>query len=91
MTESFAEMFEESLAHTEMKPGAIVMGTVVDVRNDGVVVNAGLKSEAVSRAPYSREKGLSVFSSSAPILFPRHISTRLAAHPPLPDDAADFR
>jgi len=47
MTESFAEMFEESLAHTEMKPGAIVMGTVVDVRNDGVVVNAGLKSEAV--------------------------------------------
>ena len=47
MTESFAEMFEESLAHTEMKPGSIVMGTVVDVRNDGVVVNAGLKSEAV--------------------------------------------
>ena len=47
MTESFAEMFEESLAHTEMKPGSIVMGTVVEVRNDGVVVNAGLKSEAV--------------------------------------------
>jgi len=47
MTESFAEMFEESLAHTEIKPGSIVMGTVVDVRNDGVVVNAGLKSEAV--------------------------------------------
>jgi len=38
---------EESLAHTQMKPGSIVMGIVVDVRNDGVVVNAGLKSEAV--------------------------------------------
>ena len=47
MTESFADMLEESLAKTQMKPGSIVTGTVVDVRNDGVVVNARLKSEAV--------------------------------------------
>jgi len=47
MSESFAELFEQSLAHTEMKPGAILNGTVIDIRNDVVVVNAGLKSEGV--------------------------------------------
>ncbi|MDX1572263.1 MAG: 30S ribosomal protein S1 [Xanthomonadales bacterium] len=47
MTESFAELFENSLAYSNMKPGAIVMGTVVDIRDDSVVVNAGLKSEGV--------------------------------------------
>ena len=47
MSESFAEMLEESLAHTQMRPGSIVAGTIVEVRSDGVVVSAGLKSEAV--------------------------------------------
>ena len=47
MSESFAELFEQSLAYSNLKPGAIVMGTVVEVRNDAVVVNAGLKSEGV--------------------------------------------
>jgi small subunit ribosomal protein S1 len=47
MSESFAELFEESLAKTKMKPGSILMGTVVDINNDYVVVNAGLKSEGV--------------------------------------------
>ncbi len=47
MTESFAELFEQSLAQTDMRPGAIVTGKVVDIRGDHVVVNAGLKSEAV--------------------------------------------
>ena len=47
MTESFAELFEQSQANlAKLKPGAIVVGTVVDVRNDVVVINAGLKSEA---------------------------------------------
>ncbi len=45
MSESFAELFEESLAKSEMRPGSIVSGTVVDIGNDVVVVNAGLKSE----------------------------------------------
>jgi small subunit ribosomal protein S1 len=31
----------------KLKPGAIVKGTVVDVRNDVVVINAGLKSEGI--------------------------------------------
>lgn len=47
MSENFAELFEESLAKTQMRPGAIVMGTVLDVGQDVVVVNAGLKSEGV--------------------------------------------
>jgi len=47
-TESFAELFEASQADlAKLKPGAIVKGTVVDIRNDVVVINAGLKSEGV--------------------------------------------
>ncbi len=47
-TESFAELFEQSQAHlAKLKPGAIVTGTVVDVRSDVVVINAGLKSEGI--------------------------------------------
>jgi len=47
MTESFAELFEESLANTDMRPGAIVTARVVAIDNEDVTVNAGLKSEAV--------------------------------------------
>ncbi|MDX2503488.1 MAG: 30S ribosomal protein S1 [Gammaproteobacteria bacterium] len=47
MSESFAELFEESLKKTEMKPGSLVTGVVVSIDNDFVVVNAGLKSEGV--------------------------------------------
>jgi small subunit ribosomal protein S1 len=47
MTESFADLFEESLHKTEMKPGAIIMATVEAINPDTVIVNAGLKSEAI--------------------------------------------
>lgn len=47
MSESFAELFEESLVGTEMRPGSILSGTVVDIGMDVVLVNAGLKSEGV--------------------------------------------
>lgn len=47
MTESFAELFEQSLVDKQMQPGAIVQGTVVEIRADTVVVNAGLKSEGL--------------------------------------------
>ena len=47
MTESFAQLFEESLASQRIKPGAILMGRIVDIGPDVVLVNAGLKSEAV--------------------------------------------
>jgi small subunit ribosomal protein S1 len=47
MTESFAELFEQSLNTTQLQTGAIVTGTVVEITNDSVIVNAGLKSEGV--------------------------------------------
>lgn len=47
MSESFAELFEQSLAKTEMKSGSLIEGTVVEIRNDMVIVAAGLKSEGV--------------------------------------------
>jgi small subunit ribosomal protein S1 len=47
MSESFAELFEESLSHIQMRPGTIINGTVVEVRNDAVIVHAGLKSEGM--------------------------------------------
>jgi len=47
MSESFAELFEESLNNTNLQPGTIVIGTVVDIDGDFVIVNAGLKSEGV--------------------------------------------
>jgi small subunit ribosomal protein S1 len=47
MTESFAELFEQSLANQRIRPGMILTGLVVDVTPDVVIVNVGLKSEAV--------------------------------------------
>ena len=47
MSESFAELFEESLARTQMTPGTILTGIIVDITPDIVLVNAGLKSEGV--------------------------------------------
>jgi len=47
MSESFAELFEESFASQQLKQGAIIIGTVVAVNEDVVTISAGLKSEAV--------------------------------------------
>jgi small subunit ribosomal protein S1 len=47
MSENFAELFEESFASQNIKPGTIIKGTIVEINNDVVVVSAGLKSEAV--------------------------------------------
>lgn len=46
MTESFAQLFEESLKEIETRPGAIVRGKVVAIDKDVVLVDAGLKSES---------------------------------------------
>ncbi len=47
MTESFSELFEQSLANQRMRPGMILTGLVISVGDDMVIVNVGLKSEAV--------------------------------------------
>ena len=47
MSDSFAELFEESLKTVDMKPGSIVTGVIIDIDNEWVTVHAGLKSEGV--------------------------------------------
>ncbi|MCK9193146.1 MAG: 30S ribosomal protein S1 [Nevskia sp.] len=48
MTESFAELFEQSLTGGQsMQPGTIVSALVLEVKPDVVIVDAGLKSEGV--------------------------------------------
>ena len=51
MTESFAALLEESLSNRKLQPGSIVRATVVDLDNNFVTVNAGLKSEALIADP----------------------------------------
>jgi small subunit ribosomal protein S1 len=58
MSESFAELFEESFASQQIKQGAIITGTVVAVNDDVVIISAGLKSEAVIPIEqFQNEKG----------------------------------
>jgi len=58
MSESFAELFEQSLASQRIKPGQILTGLIVSVGPDFVVVNVGLKSEAVIEVEqFKNEKG----------------------------------
>ncbi|MCV6623068.1 MAG: 30S ribosomal protein S1 [Cellvibrionaceae bacterium] len=58
MSESFAELFEESLKSVDMVPGSIVTGVVIDVDKDWVTVHAGLKSEGViPAAQFLNESG----------------------------------
>ncbi len=47
MSESFAELFEQSQIESKMRPGAIISAVVVEVNNDNIIVNAGLKSEGI--------------------------------------------
>ena len=54
MTESFQQLFEQSLASQQIRPGQILTGTVVDVNADVVIVSVGLKSEAVIPADQFR-------------------------------------
>jgi small subunit ribosomal protein S1 len=58
MSESFADLFEQSLNEIDMNPGAIVTGTIIDIDADWVTVHAGLKSEGViPRVQFLDEQG----------------------------------
>ena len=58
MSESFAELFEESLKYLDVARGAIIRGTVVAIDSDWITVNAGLKSEGViAREEFLTERG----------------------------------
>ena len=47
MTESFAQLFEESLKKIHLQSGDLITGEVVRVDDEWVVVHAGLKSEGI--------------------------------------------
>ncbi|OAJ34808.1 30S ribosomal protein S1 [Piscirickettsia salmonis] len=58
MSESFAQLFEESLASSDFRIGGLMTGTIVRIEKDVVVVNAGLKSEGfIPTAQFFNEKG----------------------------------
>ena len=46
-SESFADLFEESMAQKEMRQGEIITAEVISIDSDFVIVNAGLKSESL--------------------------------------------
>ncbi|MBQ1657339.1 MAG: 30S ribosomal protein S1, partial [Rhodocyclaceae bacterium] len=57
-SESFAQLFEESLQRTDLRPGEIITADVVRVEHNFVVVNAGLKSEAyIPIEEFKNDKG----------------------------------
>ena len=45
MSESFAELFENSVTEHNIKPGSLIMGTILEIGRDRIVINVGLKSE----------------------------------------------
>jgi len=47
MSEDFSILLEESISKLQVKSGSIITGTVIDVKKDLVIVNAGLKSEGM--------------------------------------------
>ena len=47
MSESFANLLEESLETLDMQAGTIVSGVILDLDNDWVTVHVGLKSEGI--------------------------------------------
>jgi small subunit ribosomal protein S1 len=58
MSESFAELFEQSFASKQIRPGAILMGRIIEINDDVVIVSAGLKSESVIPAEqFKNERG----------------------------------
>jgi len=45
MSESFSELFENSETQQNVKPGVLLMGTVVSMNREKAIINVGLKSE----------------------------------------------
>lgn len=60
MSENFADLFEKSLIETDLRPGALVKATIVEIGPDRVIVNAGLKSEGVIPASEFRHEEIHV-------------------------------
>ncbi len=57
MSETFADLLEESISSLEMQPGSIVSGVVLDIDKNWVTVHVGLKSEGVISIDEFRTNG----------------------------------
>ncbi|OGI41151.1 MAG: 30S ribosomal protein S1 [Candidatus Muproteobacteria bacterium RBG_16_62_13] len=57
MTESFAQLFEESVSKSRYQPGQLIIGEVISIDDESVIVYAGLKSEGVIPAAEFRDPG----------------------------------
>jgi small subunit ribosomal protein S1 len=58
MTESFAELFQQSLEQTKMRSGDVITGKVTNIDDKYVFVDVGLKSEGlISREQFTNAKG----------------------------------
>lgn len=58
--ESFAQLLEEHLEHTDLRPGAVVNAVIVDIRAEHVLVDAGLKSEGLIPKEEFRDEEIAV-------------------------------
>ena len=57
MSENFEEMLEESIK--QIHTGEVVDGTVIDVKEDQIVLNIGYKADGIiSRSDYSSQLGI---------------------------------
>ena len=56
MSESFKELFEQSIIGAQFYPGAIISAKVIDIDDDFVTLNAGLKSEGIISIEEFRDK-----------------------------------
>ena len=43
----FETLFNDSMSNVDMTPGSIVSAKVIEIRDDYVIINAGLKSEGI--------------------------------------------
>ncbi len=57
MNENFAQLFEQSIANLDLRPGSLIKAKVIALNPGQVIVNAGLKSDAViSRSEFHDEE-----------------------------------
>src|SRR5258708_2856649 len=60
MKENFSALFEQSIAALDLRPGTLIKATIIDLHPGQVVVNAGLKSDAIIPASEFRDEQLAV-------------------------------
>ncbi|BCA95367.1 30S ribosomal protein S1 [Legionella antarctica] len=62
MSESFKELFEQSIIGAQFYPGAIISAKVIGIDDDYVTLNAGLKSEGIVPVEefYDKDGGLEI-------------------------------